>query len=101
MYKILKSRHPIWKIKNITDKQVDMWKKSWKDGIVLKIVYSTNDPTKRVPGFELSRAMWTILNRFRTKQGNCKFLLHKWKIINNPLCEQWRGKHISNPKQSI
>jgi len=28
-----------------------------------------NNPTQRVPGFELPWLMWTALNRIRTEQG--------------------------------
>jgi len=30
------------------------------------------DPTIRQPVFDLSSHQWTLLNRFRTKQGNCE-----------------------------
>lgn len=46
-----------------------------------------NDPTQRVPGFDLPRAMWSALNRIRTDQGICKFLLDNWKMTDTPLCE--------------
>ncbi|KAL4105082.1 hypothetical protein QTP88_020357 [Uroleucon formosanum] len=71
-------------IKNTTINQEDMWKKSWKDENVVNSSL-INDPTQRVPGFELPRAIWSALNRIRTEQGKCKFLLHKWKMTDSPL----------------
>ncbi|KAL4153411.1 hypothetical protein QTP88_001244 [Uroleucon formosanum] len=85
-HKRLKSRHPIWDTQNTTINQEDMWKKSWKDENVVNSSL-INDPTQRVPGFELPRAIWSDLNRIRTEQGKCKFLLHKWKMADSPLCE--------------
>ncbi|KAL4153463.1 hypothetical protein QTP88_001296 [Uroleucon formosanum] len=85
-HKRLKSRHPIWDTQNTTINQEDMWKKSWKDENVVNSSL-INDPTQRVPGFELPRAIWSALNRIRTEQGKCKFLLHKWKMADSPLCE--------------
>jgi len=61
-------------------------KKSWKDENVVNSSL-INDPIQRVSGFELPRAMWSALNRIRTEQVKCKFLLHKWKVTDTPLCE--------------
>lgn len=40
----------------------DMWKTVWEDSSV-KNRHIISDPTKTVPGFDFSRAMWTTLNR--------------------------------------
>jgi hypothetical protein len=84
-FKRLKSRHPIWSIESTTDVPEDLWKKIWRDENVVNGL--VNDPTQRVPGFELPRAMWTALNRIRTEQGKFHFLLHKRKMVDTPLCE--------------
>ncbi|CAI6370930.1 unnamed protein product [Macrosiphum euphorbiae] len=66
-FKRLKSRYPIWLIESTTNVPEDLWKKIWRYENVVngRLV---NDPTQRVPGFELPRAMWTTLNRIRTEQ---------------------------------
>lgn len=60
--------------------------KSWKDENVVNNSL-INDLTQRVSGFKLPRAMWSALNRIRTKQGICKFLLLKWKMGDTLLFE--------------
>jgi len=62
-----------------------MWKQCWKEGNT-KNRHLISDPTQRVPGFDCPRAIWTNLNRIRTEQSNCNYLLHKWKIKNSPYC---------------
>lgn len=37
---------------------------------------SVKDLTKKLPGFELPRTIWTTINRIRTEQGRYNFLLH-------------------------
>ncbi|KAF0710579.1 Uncharacterized protein FWK35_00036873 [Aphis craccivora] len=44
-------------------------------------------PDSRVPDFELNRAQWTALNRIRTGQGICNYILYKWGMTDSPLCE--------------
>ena len=36
------------------------------------------DPTIRLPGFDLYRRQWSLLNRFRTGQGHCNACHKKW-----------------------
>jgi len=86
-------------IENTTDNQVDMWKKIWKNENVVNSSL-INDPTRKVPGFELPRAIWTALNRIRTEQGKCKFLLHKWKMTDTPLCERGQFQTIKHIVES-
>ena len=46
------------------------WRHNWKSAQVVNshLVY---DPTIWQPGFDLPRQQWSMLNRFRTKQGHC------------------------------
>jgi hypothetical protein len=30
--------------------------------------------------------LWTTLNRIRNEQGKCNYLLHKWGMVESPLC---------------
>ncbi|XP_025407513.1 uncharacterized protein LOC112681475 [Sipha flava] len=84
--KRLRSRNPIWSIENSCDSMEDMWKQHWEKGNA-KNRHLISDPTQRVPGFDGPRALWTNLNRIRTEQGNCNYLLHKWKLKNSSLCD--------------
>jgi hypothetical protein len=72
-------------VDSITDREEDMWKKNWEEGNVVN-EHLINDPTQRVAGFDCQRAVWTSLNRIRTEQGKCNYLLHKWKIKDSPHC---------------
>jgi len=42
----------------------------------------------KVPSWDFTRAQWTTLNRIRIEQGKCNYyLLHKWGVVDSPLCE--------------
>ncbi|XP_037051003.1 uncharacterized protein LOC119084960 [Bradysia coprophila] len=85
----LRSRKPIWcfyrKVENM-DLLKDRWKAWWQE----TSVYNKDliqDPTEEVKGMDLPRRTWKRLNRIRTGQGCCASLLHKWKVIDSPLCQ--------------
>jgi len=44
------------------------------------------DPTILQPSFDLHRQSWSLLNRFRTGQGMCRAILHKWGLVKSPTC---------------
>ncbi|VVC36218.1 Hypothetical protein CINCED_3A003797 [Cinara cedri] len=83
--KRLKSRNPIWTLKRRIITEGDLWKLHWKDGEVLNNHFISN-PTQLVPGFVFPRAAWTALNRVRTGQGRCNYLMHKWSMVDSPFC---------------
>lgn len=56
-----------------------------KDGVAPNN-HLISDPTQLVPGFEFPHATWTALNRVRTGQGKCNYLMHKWGMVDSPLC---------------
>jgi len=94
----LRSRHPIWRTDTL-EEPIRLWKKQWK------LVESRNktlvtDPTIKVPGWELTGARWTALNRIRTEQGRCNYLLHKWGMADSPLCECGDIQSINHIVQS-
>ena len=67
---------------------VEQWRQLWKhnrpfNGEII------SDPSEEVPGFNLPRKSWTILNRIRTGQGRCNHLLHEWgyKLDASCSCE--------------
>ena len=45
------------------------------------------DPTIQLPGMDLPRGQWSLLNRFRTDAGPCRNSMHEWGYIASPLCE--------------
>ena len=42
-----------------------------------------HNPT--IPGFDLHRRQWSLLNRFRTGQGHCNACHKKWGFTDNEL----------------
>jgi len=45
------------------------------------------DPTIRLPSFDLHRCQWSLLNRFRTGQGHCNACHKKSGFTDNELCD--------------
>jgi len=45
-----------------------------------------DDPTIRQPGFNFSRQQWSLLNRFRTAQGQCGVCKKLWNQAATDLC---------------
>jgi hypothetical protein len=83
--KRLKSRHPIWSDAIGQETPQELWKKHWKESGV-KNSFLIDDPNIKPPGFELPRPIWTTLNRIRSDQGRCKYLLYKWGFTDTPAC---------------
>jgi len=48
--------------------------------------YITDDPTALVPGFDLRRREWCLLNSFRCDSGRCAASLYMWGYSDNPVC---------------
>jgi len=74
------------------------WKRTWLESNIRNSSL-IKDPTVKTPGFNIPRALWTTLNRIRTEQGNCNYLLHKWGMVESPLCgcgQIQTIKHIVN-----
>lgn len=95
--KRLKSRRPAWD-EDITTCELQVkWRKIWLENEVRNSSL-VEDPTVKVPGFNLPRALRTTLNRIRTNQGKCNYLLHKWGMVeSSPLCscgQKQTIKHI-------
>ena len=83
--KRLKSRNPVWEFLDIHLDMEKQWLMQWTDASVNTALIK--DPTKKLPGFELPRTIWTTTNRIRTEQGRCNYLLHKWGMTESPLCD--------------
>ncbi|KAL4143087.1 hypothetical protein QTP88_005458 [Uroleucon formosanum] len=94
----LKSRKPahISMRKLITDRYNGLadWKSEWEKSNpdTHNIIQSLGNP---LPGHQLPRREWIVLNRLRTGHGRCKELLHKWKMAD--LLDSYCG----HPSQTI
>jgi len=62
---------------------------SYKESRSASVVSHTivTDPTIRQPGFDLPRHTWSLVNRFRTGQGPCRAVLHKWGLAQSHSCD--------------
>jgi hypothetical protein len=64
----------------------DAWTAAWSASLPVNgdlIV----DPNVRPSGFDLRRHNWVLLNRFRTEQGRCAHLMHRWGFVESPACD--------------
>ena len=46
-----------------------------------------SDPTIQLPGMDLPRGQWSLLNRFRSDAGPCRNSMHEWGYIASRLCD--------------
>ena len=85
----LKSRRPIWS--NLPDEALtiqDLWRTRWQNQTIdVPNKSLIKDPTIQLPGMDLPRGQWSLLNRFRTDAGPCRNSMHEWGYIASPLCE--------------
>ena len=58
------------------------WREDWQSATVVNSTLVV-DPTIRLPGFDLNRRQWSLLNRFRTGQGHCNACHKKWGFTDN------------------
>lgn len=63
----------------------ELWRKWWNDAPPPNHAL-IQDPTEKVPGFDLPRKYWTTVNRFRTGHGRCNYLMKKWKFVESASC---------------
>ena len=77
-------RKPIWSDLVPVD-TASQWRDEWQSvSVVNKNLIS--DSTIRLPGFDLCRSTWSILNRFHTSQGRCAANLYKWHMASTDKC---------------
>ena len=81
----LSSRHPLWKDLEPVD-ITSRWQEEWTSAPVVNSSL-VRDPAIRQPGFNLPRHQWSLLNRFRTAQGQCRACLKKWGQADSDLCD--------------
>ena len=65
----LESRKPLWRDMQSID-VTSRWREDWQSVMVVNSTLVV-DPTIRLPGFDLHRRQWSLLNRFLTGQGHC------------------------------
>ena len=96
----MKSRHPPAKLANdLVESNWDI-SKGWRDEWDMEMPFSSmsiliQDPTNKVPGFDLPRHLWVKLNRVRTGHGRCADSFYKWGISPSSTCD------CGDPKQTI
>ena len=67
----LTSRHPVWSsLLNQKPSVTEAWQEEWTNSDARNHFLIVN-ATARVPGSDLPRRQWSLLNRFRTGQGLC------------------------------
>lgn len=64
----------------------EVWKEIWQDSGINNILFNFNTHSAMSKEFTLSRKRWCNLNRLRTGHGRCNYMLHKWKLTNDPSC---------------
>ena len=62
------------------------WREKWLNAIVPN-KQLVSDPTTPLPGFNLPRRKWSMLNRYRSGHGVCAETEHKWGLRDSPNCE--------------
>ena len=80
----LSSRHPIWSVSTDVTAAA-LWREKWEADPPSNSSLIV-DPVEGVPGVDLPRREWCLLNRFRTGAGQCAASLHKWGYKDSPLC---------------
>ena len=81
----LELRKPLWRDMQSID-VTSRWREDWQSAMVVNSTLMV-DPTIRLPGFDLHRRQWSLLNRFRTDQGHCNACHKKWGFTDNELCD--------------
>jgi len=79
----LESCKPLWMDLQTID-VTSRWREDWQSAMVVTLVI---DPTIRLPGVDLHRRQWSLLNRFWTGQGHCNACHKKWGFTDNKLCD--------------
>ena len=63
------------------------WREDWQSATVVNSTLVVN-PTIQLPGFDLHRRQWSLLNRFhRFRTGHFNVCHKKWGFTDNELCD--------------
>lgn len=63
------------------------WKVAWPQTINPSAIFDLETHSSRSNEFTLPRKIWCNLNRLRTGHGRCNYMMHKWKMVENPSWE--------------
>ena len=84
------SRRPVWELDPHPSTSLfsinESWLTAWMSALPINGELIL-DPNSRPPGFDLRRHDWVLLNRFRTNQRRCAFLMHRWGYGETPVCD--------------
>jgi len=80
----LQSHRPIWSIDTGSSTK-ELWRETWEVNPTVNS-FIIDDLTYLVPGYDLPRREWCLLNRFRSGTGRCAASLHQWGYTDSPLC---------------
>ena len=81
----LESRKPLWRDLH-SSHVTSRWREHWQSATVVNSSLVV-DPKIRLPGFDLHRRQWSLLNHFWTGQGHCNACHKKWGFTDNELCD--------------
>ena len=84
--KRLPSRHPVWEVSPDANFSTDDRRREEWSAAQVQNSHLVADPTHRLPGFNLPRNQWSLLNRFRTGHGICGASRFRWGMRDNPFC---------------
>lgn len=83
----LRSRRPVWaSMHHQKLSAAEAWQLEWSHSDVTN-QFLVADVTVGVPGSDLPRRLWSLLNRFRTGQGLCAANLYTWGLRDDPCCQ--------------
>jgi len=71
------------------------WREDWQSASVVNYTTVT-DLTNREPVFDLPRQSLSLLNCFRTGQGPCRAILHKWGLAKSPTSDCGQQQTMSH-----
>ena len=63
------------------------WAKQWSE-VILTNSHYVADPNVMLPGNELPRYIWCLLNRILLNHGRSNSMLHKWDPGISPACDR-------------
>ena len=97
----LPSRHPVWlALPGENFSATSNWQEDWMNRGAWNS-FLIDDPSARVPGFDLVRSDWVLLNRYRTGHGLCAASLHQWGVQDNPFLSLRRGSNNGTHRRRV
>jgi len=94
----LESHKPLWRdLQTIFFDVASRWREDWQSAMVVNSTLAV-DLRIRLPGFDLHRRQWSLLNCLWTNQGHCNACHKKWGFTttNYVTVEKSRQCHTSS-----